>query len=491
MYIRKKKRQTESDVPVIRQSQLKRSIVDLSEAVYLDRTFYEQFSEFRIFKGDIIIGMSGAIGKVCSYTHSTPSLQNQRTGKIEQLTAEKIDAKFLGLFLSTIERSLMEKAKGMGVQNISAKDIYSLPLSLPPFNEQCRIVAKVEELFSELDKGIENLKTACTQLNTYRQAVLKQAFEGKLTEQWREENKGKLKTSEQLLADIKKERETRYQQQLREWKADGTKHSKPKAPKSLPLLTIEDLALMPELPEGWSWTRFGLLDIELKRGPFGSSITKSMFVPSGFKVYEQGNAIYRDISRGSYFINGDKYEELTAFSVLPGDFIVSCAGTVGRIFELPENAMPGVINQALMRIRINNTILTKRFFETFFKSVFFQRKILTDAKGTAMVNLAGIKELNMVPVAICSIWEQKVIDELLEARLAEVDQYERTIAASLQRTEALRQSILRKALSGHLVAQDPNDEPASVLLERIKVQKRQVKKSNGPTRLTRKKRTSA
>ena len=111
----------------------------------------------------------------------------------------------------------------------------------------------------------------------------------------------------------------------------------------------------------------GLLDIELKRGPFGSSITKSMFVPSGFKVYEQGNAIYREASRGSYFINDEKYEELSAFAVLPGDFIVSCAGTVGRLFEIPDNAMAGVINQALMRIRINNTILSKRFFARFFR----------------------------------------------------------------------------------------------------------------------------
>ena len=344
-------------------------------------------------------------------------------------------------------------------------------IPLAPHNEQLRIVAKIEELFSELDKGVESLKTARAKLNVYRQAMLKHAFEGNLTAQWREENKDKFETPEQLLARIKQEQEARYEQKLKEWKVAGEKGSKPRSPKSLPLLTAEELAELPELPEGWCWTRFGLLDIELKRGPFGSSITKSMFVPNGFKVYEQGNAIYRDASRGSYFISDEKYEELSGSAVYPGDFIVSCAGTVGRIFELPENTKAGVINQALMRVRINDTILSKPLFAKLFESAFFQRKLLSDAKGTAMVNLAGMKELNLIPVAICSVSEQKSIDELLDSRLSEVDQSEQAITTSLKQVEALRQSILKTAFSGQLVPQDPNDEPASILLERIKAAK--------------------
>ena len=90
---------------------------------------------------------------------------------------------------------------------------------LAPVAEQHRIVAKIEALFSELDKGVESLKTARKQLKVYRQAVLKHAFEGKLTAQWREENKDKLEPADELLARIQKEREARYQQQLADWKA--------------------------------------------------------------------------------------------------------------------------------------------------------------------------------------------------------------------------------------------------------------------------------
>ena len=260
----KNKRETESDVPLIRQSQLKASIVDLSEAVFLDRTFHERFSEFRISKGDILIGMSGAIGKVCTYTHTSPSLQNQRTGKIELHAGDKIERKFLGLFLSNIERTLLEKAKGMGVQNISGKDICSLPFPMPPFNEQRRIVAKIEELFSELDKGIESLKAAQAKLDIYRQAVLKHAFEGKLTAQLRKENKDKLETPEQLLARIKLEREARYALQFQEWKAAvkrwkerGERGKRPTKPRKAPephLMGRATLANLPPLPDGYAYT---------------------------------------------------------------------------------------------------------------------------------------------------------------------------------------------------------------------------------------------
>ena len=218
------------------------------------------------------------------------------------------------------------------------------------------------------------------------------------------------------MARIKAEREKRYQEQMEEyekaaeeWGNSGKKDKKPSKPsqlKQLPPLSLKELAELPKLPEGWIWLRFGLLDMELKRGPFGSAITKSMFVSSGFKVYEQGNAIYRDATRGNYFIDNKKYKELAGFAALAGDFIVSCAGTVGKIFELPEDAPVGIINQALMRVRVNEMILSKHFFEKMFESGFFQRRVLSDAKGTAMLNLAGIKELNLVPIAICGLQEQ-------------------------------------------------------------------------------------
>lgn len=109
-----------------------------------------------------------------------------------------------------------------------------------------------------------------------------------------------------------------------------------------------------ELPEGWQWVRLGCL-AQYKKGPFGSSITKAMFVPDNpgaVKVYEQKNAINKDASLGNYFISAEKYETLKGFEVFPNDIIVSCAGTIGETYVLPTSMRKGIINQALMKISL-------------------------------------------------------------------------------------------------------------------------------------------
>ena len=143
---------------------------------------------------------------------------NQRVCRI-QIQSSLFDGRFLFLCLQPYLNAINAETSSVTVKHLSSKTIESIPLPLPPLNEQHRIVAKIEELFSELDKGVENLEKAREQLKVYRQAVLKHAFEGKLTAQWREENKDQLENPEQLLARIKRERSVRYDQQLEEWKA--------------------------------------------------------------------------------------------------------------------------------------------------------------------------------------------------------------------------------------------------------------------------------
>ena len=207
------------------------------------------------------------------------------------------------LFYKVISRDFVNALSGMqyGVSYPAVKDeqVRDQPLWLPPTEEQRRIVAKIEELFSELDKGVESLKTARALLKVYRQAVLKHAFEGKLTAQWREENKDKLEKPEQLLARIKQERETRYERQLKEWKAAvrtwesgakrGRKPNKPRDPKPLGKL---DESVPPNSrhvagPESCVWEKLGWIDEPSGVRHFRRSVT--MTVEGTGPVLRMGN----------------------------------------------------------------------------------------------------------------------------------------------------------------------------------------------------------
>jgi type I restriction enzyme S subunit len=213
----------------------------------------------------------------------------------------------------------------------------------------------------------------------------------------------------------------------------------------------------------------------LRRGPFGSAIKKSFFVPHGYKVYEQGNAINDDPYRGSYYINEEKYQELKNFQVIPGDLIVSCSGvTLGRITKIPSDAEPGIINQALLRIRLDPHIIKNDFFIQLFRTDFFQKLIFSYSQGTAMPNLVALKEIKEIKILVPPIEEQIKILEEIGRHMSICDHLEKTLTTSLRQAESLRQSILKRAFEGKLVPQDPNDEPASILLERIKSEKAHI-----------------
>lgn len=168
--------------------------------------------------------------------------------------------------------------------------------------------------------------------------------------------------------------------------------------------------------DDWEQRKFGEL-AEYKKGPFGSAITKSMFVPKSadsVKVYEQQNAINKDWSLERYFLPKEyAYTKLKAFEVHGGDIIVSCAGTIGEIYEIPDNAEYGVINQALMRVRVDEKIVDKRMFIIAFSNMIneFTR---THSNGSAIKNIPPFADLKPMKVLMPSMEEQRVISEYFE-----------------------------------------------------------------------------
>lgn len=342
-----------------------------------------------------------------------------------------------------------------------------LPIQLAPYDEQRRIVAKIEELFSELDKGIESLKTAQAQLKVYRQALLKHAFEGKLTAQWRADNPDKLETAEALLERIQRERAERYQREIAEWTNAGKPGSKPKAPKPLEPLTGEELAELPELPEGWGWVKVGSV------GSLGTGVTplkgRKDFYDGGTIPWVTSGALNKSyVNEASDFVTPKALQETNLRLYPKHTLLVALYGEGKTRGKCSELLIEATTNQAIAAIVLDGTAGTLRpYMKWFFQKNYGEIRLKSSGGVQPNLNL-GIIENTAVP--LCSIDEAKQLVEVIESKLSEVDQLEQTLAISLEQAEALRQSILKKAFSGQLVPQDPADEPAAELLARIKAE---------------------
>jgi len=264
-------------VPLIRQTNLREDVVDISEAKCVDSRFLNELPGFVVRDGDLLIGMSGSLGKIARYEQPEPALQNQRTGLL--VVKPEHDSKFAKLVLKFVEPQILAEGKGIAVQNVSAKDIESCVFPLPPLYEQRRIVAEIEKQFTRLEAGVGALKRVQANLKRYRAAVLKAACEGKLvpTEAGLHQKpetgnlKPEFETGAELLERILEERR-------KTWQGRG-KYKEPAAP---------DTTDLPELPDGWVWATVEQLAApepnSITDGPFGSNVKTEYYKESGPSV---------------------------------------------------------------------------------------------------------------------------------------------------------------------------------------------------------------
>jgi len=152
----------------------------------------------------------------------------------------------------------------------------------------------------------------------------------------------------------------------------------------------------------------------IRRGPFGSALKKEYFVDKGIKVYEQSNVIRNDFVRGSYFIDEDKFEKLKAFEIKVGDILISCSGTVGKIAVVPSTIEKGIMNQALLRARLNEELILPEYFMYLFESEIMQLKLLQKTQGSAMKNLVALVEMKKIKFPVVDKETQKKIISIIE-----------------------------------------------------------------------------
>ena len=428
--------------------------------------FLEAMTGFEVKPNDIIVSCAGTIGE----TYILPN--NAEKGIINQALM-KISLKdsieknyYLQYFDYFLKEESKEKSKGTAMKNIPPFKVFKeFPFPLPPLNEQKRIVEKLDFLFEKTKRAKEIIEEVKIDIENRKISILDRAFKGTLTSKWRNDNK---------TSDVKELLKTINDEKIKKWEGDCLQAEKDgnKKPKKPIIKEVKDMIVPVDeqpykLPDSWVWVRLGDLG-DYKKGPFGSSLTKSMFVEKGvdtIKVYEQKNAIQKDIKIGNYYITKDYFlEAMTGFEVKPNDIIVSCAGTVGETYIIPNNAEKGIINQALMKITLIEQIHKKYYLEYF--DYFLKEESRRQSQGTAIKNIPPFKIFKEFPFPLPPLEEQQEIVRVLDEVLENENKVKELLELE-ERIDVLEKSILHKAFKGELGTQNNSDESALELLKNI------------------------
>lgn len=396
--------------------------------------------------------------------------------------AEGVSPQFL--FFQTLSEEFLQPLHalqtGSSYPAVRARDVFAQPVLLPPTNEQERIAAKVNTALSAVQRAEAAAIRALNRLRRYREAVLRVAVTGELTRAWRENQKKNkqisLETGEALLQRLLIERRAHWEEvQLRNEGHLGRSPKDEKWKSRYPVPHAPNINELPKLPEGWTWASSEQLSsgekYALSIGPFGSNLKVSDYRDSGVPLIFVRNIRTGVFSgQGMRFISSKKAQELSAHQVTGGDILITKMGDPpGDACLYPEDAQTAVITADCIRFSLSSTLRqSKAFFVHALNSILGRQQILQITKGVAQqkVSLSGFSRISM---PLPPLAEQVEIVREVEHRLSAADRLVITLEQQLIDARVARQSLLREALMGRLVPQNPEDEPAEILLQRIRL----------------------
>lgn len=367
----------------------------------------------------------------------------------------RIDPKYVRYWLIKSEPDLESKGTGTTFSAISKGVVNSYPIPTAPLFEQLRIVDKVESLFAQLDHGEASLRDVQKLLARYRQSVLKAAVTGQLTADWRAENADRLESGCDLLERI-------LQARRENWQGRGT-YKEPVAP---------DTSNLPELPEGWVWASVDQMVEVFRNGLSKKPVTdKNQYPILRISAVRPMSVSLSDLR---YYSPADT-EDVSSYWVQKGDLLFTrysgsahFVGVCGQMRDVVNVLHP----DKLIKVRvIDAPELCKDFLELAWNAGVTRAHIASNIKTTSgQQGIAG-GDIKSAPFPLPPADEQEVIAERVWDALEKMERLQTHCQAELTRSAALRQSILKDAFAGKLVPQDPNDEPASELLSRIRAER--------------------
>ncbi|EOX5591341.1 restriction endonuclease subunit S [Campylobacter upsaliensis] len=412
-------------IPWVKIADVKNNVVNQTQE-FITELGLENSSAKIFKKGTLLYTIFATLGETAIL--NIDAATNQAIAAL--IEAYDYDTKFLMYCLMSMKDYVNSLGRGVAQNNINQTMLKNFTIPLPPLCEQQEIVKKLDLLVSLAnDFAItkENLKRIEKRIE---KSLLKLALEGSLSKLYRRSSPtlsafNEINTYNEAIKEKRKDLEKKLKICEKEFKLEKDKDKKAFFKSQIQMLKKEltkckeitplNLSEAPfEIPNSWAWVKLG--DIcEMKKGPFGSAITKDMFIPNGnnaVKIYEQKNAIQKSETLGEYYISLEHFEKLKQFEVFENDIIVSCAGTIGEIFRIPKNAPKGIINQALMKIKLVNEEWIP-YFMIFFDFL-IKQKSQENSKGSAIKNIPPLDILKNFTIPLPPLCEQEHIVQTLD-----------------------------------------------------------------------------
>jgi type I restriction enzyme S subunit len=436
----------------------------------------------KVRPGDILISVTADVGMVAVVPEAFEEAHiNQHVALCR--TNHAVDKEYVAWFLSSESGGLKQfrqLQRGATKQGLGLNDIFAVTVPLAPLAEQRRIVAKIEELLSDLDAGVVALERAKANLKRYRAAVLKAAVEGKLTEAWRAEHPD-VEPASKLLERILTERRQKWESTQRakfaaankeppkNWKS---KYAEPAPP---------DSTKLPDLPDGWCCASVEQLTALVTKGS-SPGWQGFDYVDSGVIFVRSQNVRWGNVDLSDVAFLPPSFNDTHQNSIIrTGDVLLNLVGaSIGRSAIAPPELDGANTNQAVGIIRLVKNGLRNDLLVNLLLSPQLQNYIAKTKADVARANF-NLDDVRPTPIPLPPESEQLLIVREVEERISQIDAAETEIDHGLARAARLRQSILKQAFEGKLVPQDPTDEPAGVLIERLRASQRS-NETNGKSR---------